>query len=525
MSPLWGSRNHEEPGAEEEHGENEATERRQRRGEPTERTRLLPQGVYLDPDDPGVSPYNLWSVRALRSLNILFLIITLIWWIVLLASTFVSPPGMNSRGPGFLDFSFATLTMGNLLIALIFFSVPSRPMTIWGAVLSLFLAVNLFIIVGVRRLRIEEGWVGIASATWATVVSLYLLAQTRFVAWGKREEEERLTGREETRRTLREWFAVLLETIVVTVTALATVLLMATLIVRAKDAGLPAPGKKYYVDNGKYQIHLDCVGAAPSMAANKRSATVLLEAGEMPVEDSFRSWVHEAYRNGSIDRYCYWDRPGIGWSDNAPSPHSAGMSADVLSETLALADIKGPWVVVSAGVGGIYSRIFASRHAADVTGLMLIDALHEDLLPELGKPGRGFKLWLRGIFSPLGLDSLAGAIFKGRTREDRVYGKVAYQNGKFIKAKLQENLVADSTTKSEISSAKNIQSPSMQLVVVSSGIEVRRNQKWADKQKELTNITDNLVAWDIVKNAPHEVWRTDNGKALLGDRLKKLVKP
>ncbi|EDN08237.1 predicted protein [Histoplasma mississippiense (nom. inval.)] len=479
--------------AEEEHGENEATERRQRTCEPTERTRLLPQGVYLDPDDPGVSPYNLWSVRALRSLNILFLIITLIWWIVLLASTFVSPPGMNSRGPGFLDFFFATLTMGNLLIALIFFSVPSRPMTIWGAVLSLFLAVNLFIIVGVRRLRIEEGWVGIASATWATVVSLYLLAQTRFVAWGKREEEERLTGREETRRTLREWFAVLLETIVVTVTALATVLLMATLSVRAKDAGLPAPGNKYYVDNGKYQIHLDCVGAAPSMAANKRSATVLLEAGEMPVEDSFRSWVHEAFRNGSIDRYCYWDRPGIGWSDNAPSPHSAGMSADVLSETLALADIKGSW--------------------------------GRRIRWQLGKPGRGFKLWLRGIFSPLGLDSLAGAIFKGRTREDRVYGKVAYQNGKFIKAKLQENLVADSTTKSEISSAKNIQSPSMQLVVVSSGIEVRSNQKWADKQKELTNITDNLVAWDIVKNAPHEVWRTDNGKALLGDRLKKLVKP
>ncbi|EEQ86430.1 hypothetical protein RJZ56_004874 [Blastomyces dermatitidis] len=524
MSPLWGLRTREEHSEGEEHGEDEGAGRGHRREEPTERSRLLPRGGYLDPDDPAVSPYNLWSVRALRSFTILFLVVNLIWWILLLASTFVSPPGMNSRGSGFLDFSFTTLTMANLLIALIFFSVPSRPMTIWGAVLSLFLAVNLFIIVGVPRLRVEEGWVGIASAAWATMISLYLLAQTRFVAWGKREEEERLTGRQETRRTLREWFAVLVETIVTTVTVLVAILLMATLILRAKDAGLPAPGKKYYVDNDKYQIHLDCVGTIPSSKADNRSATVLLEAGEMPVEDSFRSWVHEAYRNGSIDRYCYWDRPGMGWSDNAPSPHSAGMSADVLSETLALADEEGPWVVVSAGVGGIYSRIFASRHAGDITGLMLIDALHEDLLPEIGKPGRGFKLWLRGIFSPLGLDRLAGAIFKRRTREDRVYGKVAYQNGRFIKAKLQENLVADSTTKSEIASAKHIQSPSMRLVVVSSGIEVRRSQRWADKQKDLTNITNNLVAWDVVKGAPHEVWRTDKGKALLGDRLKKLAK-
>ncbi|OJD15183.1 hypothetical protein AJ78_04546 [Emergomyces pasteurianus Ep9510] len=523
MSPLWGSRGHEEPTTEEEHGENEGTRRGRGRDEPTERSRLLPRGGYLDPDDPAVSPYNLWSVRALRSLTIMFLIINLIWWVLLLVSIFVSPPGMNNRGSGFFDFSFTTLTMSNLLIALIFFSIPSRPMTIWGAVLSLFLAVNLFIIVGVPRLRVEEGWVGIASVAWATVIALYLLAQTRFVAWGKREEEERLTGREETRRPLREWLAVLVETIVMTVTVLVAILLMATLILRAKDASLPAPGKKYYVDNDKYQVHLDCVGVISSTAGN-RTATVLLEGGEMPVEDSFRSWVHEAYRNGSIDRYCYWDRPGMGWSDNAPSPHSAGMTADVLSETLALADEEGPWVVVSAGVGGIYSRIFASRHARDVTGLMLIDALHEDLLHELGSPGRGFMLWLRGIFSPLGLDRLAGAIFKGRTKEDRVYGKRAYQNGKFIKAKLQENLVADSTTKSEISSAKNIQSPSMRLVIVSSGIEMRKSQEWADKQKDLTNITEKLVAWDVVKGAPHEVWRTDHGKALLGEKLKQLVK-
>ncbi|KAK2806258.1 hypothetical protein FQN51_007299 [Onygenales sp. PD_10] len=534
MSPLWGKRNRGPEGGEqvEEEGrgsENPPPERGRRGASPTERTRLLPRGGYLDPDDPAVSPYNLWSVRALRGLTVLFLVISFVWWILLLVSIFVSPPGMNSRGSGFFDFSFTTLTIGNLLIALVFFSVPSRPMTIWGIVLSLFLAVNLFIILGVPRLRVEEGWVGIASAAWATVISIYLLAQTRYVQRGKREEEERLTGREETRRPLREWLAVLIETIIMTFTALISILLMSTLILRAKDASLAAPGKKYYVDNHKYQVHLACVGELPSSIIGSDNqtttrATVLLEAGEMPVEHSFKNWVDEAYRNGSIDRYCYWDRPGMGWSDNAPSPHSAGMSADVLSETLALAGEDGPWVVVSAGVGGIYSRIFASRHAHDVSGLMLIDALHEDLLPNVGKPGRGFLLWLRGIFSPLGLDRLAGAIFKGRTREDRVFGKRAYQGGKFIKAKLQENLVADSTTKSEISSAKHIQEPDMPLVVVSSGIETRRSRRWENLQKDLTNITNKLVAWDVVKGAPHEVWQTEYGQAVLGHRLKELVK-
>ncbi|KAL1956318.1 hypothetical protein VTO42DRAFT_7401 [Malbranchea cinnamomea] len=530
MSPLWGKRhNDNEEGAAE--SQSEPSGRESRENDPDERTRLLPpregQG-YLRPDDPAVSPYNLWSIRALRSLSLVFLGISFIWWVVLLVSIFVSPPMMNSRGSGFSDFSYTTLTVGNLLIALLFFTVPSLPMTIWSALLSLFLAVSLFIILGVSRLRVEEGWTGIASLAWATLISLYLVAQTRSVAWGKREEEERLTGREETRRSLGEWAAVFVQVVFMTITVLIAILLMATLIIRARDASLAAPGKKYYVDNDKYQVHLHCVGSRPaglfSTGNHTPTATILLEGGENPVEESFKDWVDDAYQHGTIRRYCYWDRPGIAWSENAPSPHSAGMSADVLSEALALAGEEGPWILVSAGVGGIYSRIFASRHTRDVQGIMLIDALHEDLLPRLGNPGRGFSLWLRGIFSPLGLDRLSGAIFRGRSREDRVYGKSAYQGGKFIKAKLQENLVADSITKSEISSARNIQTPSTPLVVVSSGREVRKSREWEEKQEKLTKITNKLVAWDVAKGAPHEVWKSTDGRKALEKRLKELVR-
>jgi len=136
-----------------------------------------------------------------------------------------------------------------------------------------------------------------------------------------------------------------------------------------------------------------------------------------------------------------------------------------------------------------------------------VDPLHEDLLHRIGSPRKGFITWGWGILSPLGLDRIPGAIFQGRTREDRVYGVSAEQSGKMLKAHLQENLVADSLTKSEISSARTIQDPGIPLAIVSSGLKVRTDREWEEKQEDLTRMTGNLVSWTIAK-APHEVWKT-----------------
>jgi Region of unknown function (DUF2417) len=448
--------------------------------------------------------------------------ITFVWWVMLIISIFVSPPGMHSRGSGFFDISYTTLTIGNILVALLFFAVPSSPMGVLSMAISVLLLINMIIILAVPRLRLEEGWVGITAVVWAAVIGLYNVITNRTVKWGKAEEEERLTGRPETRRTLREWCAVFTLTFLMAVFVLVTLLLTSTLILRSYDATLAAPGKRYFVDGLKYQVHLACVGNQTGSKGEK-IPTVLLEGGYQPVEDSFEDWVHDAYKNGTIDRYCYFDRAGLGWSDNAPSPHSAGMSADALSEALAIAGEDGPWILASAGIGGIYSRIFSARHVRDIKGIMLIDALHEDLLYRIASPSRGFVLWGRGFISPLGLDRLVGSLFKGRTKEDRVYGKSAYQGGKFIKNKLQEILVADSLTKSEVVAARNIQIPHVPLVVISSGVHMKQDKDWERKQEDLTKITENLVAWDIVSKAPaEEVWRTLEGRQILQKRLGEL---
>ncbi|ORY09445.1 hypothetical protein BCR34DRAFT_487217 [Clohesyomyces aquaticus] len=500
------------------------------RREPDERTSLLRENRrppasdgYLDPDDPAVSPYNLWSVRFLRYFTVLFLMISFIWWVLLLVSIFVSPPGMHSRGSGFFDFAYTSLTIGNLLVAVIFFASPAKAMRVTTAIIAVLLLIDMVVILSIPRIRLEEGWVGIASVVWAFFIAVWCVLTDRVVAWGKREEEQRLTGRPETRRTVKEWLAVLAATILTVIFILITILMTSTLGIRARDSTLKMQGERIYVDGDKYQVHLACVGNA-SYTGGKKDPTILLEAGETPLEYDFEHWAYSAYQNGTISRFCYWDRPGYAWSDNAPSPHSAGMSADALSEALAKYGEEGPYILVSAGIGSIHSRIFSSRHIKVVTGLMLIDPMHEDLLHRISNPTRGFLLWGWGIISPLGIERLGGALFKGRTREDRVYGRNAYQSGKYIKAQLQENLVADSLSKNEVASARNIQDSSVPIVVVSSGIKCRTDKEWERKQEDLTKLTDNLVSWDVVNKAPHQVWQTYDGRTMMEKRLKALVK-
>lgn len=443
---------------------------------------------------------------------------------LLFVSIFVSPPGLHTRGSGFFDFSYTTLTAGILLCSLLFFSAPSMAMRVCQGVIALLLFIDLIIIVSVGRLRAEEGPPGIASVAWATIMTIYCVGADRVVAWGKREEEERLTGRPETRRTLREWLAVLTATIILAIYIIIAVFMTATLILRARDSTLEMDGERYFVDGNKYEVHLACVGEVSKDAKGNREPTILLEAAENPSEYDFEHWAYAAYQNGTIGRYCYWDRPGYAWSDNAPSPHSAGMSADNLAEALAIKGEEGPWVLVSAGYGSIVSRIFSARHFRDVVGIMMIDPLHEDLLHRIASPGRGFLLWGWGVISPLGIQRVIGALFQGRTREDRVYGREAYQGGKFIKAQLQENLVADSLSKNEVVSARTIQSTDTPLVLISSGISVRRDSEWERKQKDLSQLTENLVSWDVVNKAPHYVWQTLEGRKIMEKRLGELVK-
>ncbi|KAI1382165.1 hypothetical protein F4677DRAFT_17206 [Hypoxylon crocopeplum] len=519
MNKLWGGSNRHDDSPRDSLDQ-------EREDAPNEHTRLLPNRVestnYLSPDDPAVSPYNLWSVRIVRYLTILFTILTFVWWTILLVGNFVTPPGFHTRGSGFFTFSYASLALANLLFTLVFFAIPSKPVRILSIVMGALLLIDAVLLISVEKTRHEEGWVGMVSVLWALLMAIWTLLTDRLVEWGKTEEEERLTGRAETRRTLGEWTAVLVSTISMVILALAVLLTACTLVLRALDAGLAPLGELYWVDGDKYMMHVYCHGNKTDSKGTKLP-TVLFEGGEGPVEDGLWQFAEEAINNGSISRYCFVDRPGLAWSDTAPSPLSAGMAVEAVSEALARAGEDGPWVLASAGIGAIYSRIFSARHGSDIKGLLLIDPLHEDDLGSVGSPTRGFLLWIRGIISPLGLDRIPGALFKGRTKEDRVWGQSAYQTGKYIFAKLQENLVADTLSKRDLASSTAIQNPDIPLSLISSGVEIRKDSGWEDKQRDISHITRNLQHWDIVDEAPHQVWQTREGRDAIETRLQQLL--
>ena len=108
--------------------------------------------------------------------------------------------------------------------------------------------------------RYEEGWVGTVSITWVLLMSLWVLAADRTVEWGKAEEEERLTGRPETRRTLGEWSKVLTSTVGLFVLCLAIILMTLTLILRSLDAGVAPPGELCVLPSQ----HHECKGSRPA---------------------------------------------------------------------------------------------------------------------------------------------------------------------------------------------------------------------------------------------------------------------
>ncbi|CCU78982.1 mitochondrial integral membrane protein [Blumeria hordei DH14] len=495
--------------------------------EENERTQLLrpsSQSNYLSPDDPAVTPYNLWRVRYLRYLSFIFTILTFFWWILLFIAIFVTPPGMIYRGSGFYGFAFTTLALSLLLAILLFFSTPSKAAQITSLIMSTMLLFDMIMIVAVPKIRTEEGWAGLASVIWALMMSIWTICTNYIVTGGKYEEEERLTGRSETRRSLVEWFGVFTSTVVLNIMAVAVLLLSCNLILRSRDSSLHSPGERYFVDGNKYKVHLFCSANENSIeSSGYRPPTVLFEAGEDTFEESMIQIATNSFANGSISRYCYWDRPGFGWSDNAPSPFSAGNSADILYEALVRAGEEESLILVSAGIGSIYSRVFSARHGDRIRGLLMIDPLHEDLLHRVGSPIRGFKLWARGVLSPLGLDRVPAAILRGRSREDRIYGRSAYQGGKYIKAKLQESLTAESTTRSEVISARSLQNESVPLVLISSGIQMKHDTEWETKQRDLSLVTKNLVGWDIV-DAPSKVWNTIEGRNVIERRLKDLLR-
>ena len=137
-------------------------------------------------------------------------------------------------------------------------------------------------------------------------------------------------------------------------------------IATAKDTGrTPPPGQ--LVDIGGYRLHLYCQGSG--------SPVVIMDAG---LGDSWMTWSRTQPEIAKRTRACSYDRAGYGYSDAGPWPRDSHQIVSELHALLGAAKVEPPYILVGHSFGGYNTRLFTSTYPAEVAGLVLVEASHED---------------------------------------------------------------------------------------------------------------------------------------------------
>jgi pimeloyl-ACP methyl ester carboxylesterase len=94
--------------------------------------------------------------------------------------------------------------------------------------------------------------------------------------------------------------------------------------------------------------------------------------------DEVWAWFRVHPEVAKVTRACVYDRAGYGFSD---PPRRSGTAAHAVADLHALlgaARIAAPIVLVGQSYGGRIAQLYAYTHAKDISGLVLVDADHED---------------------------------------------------------------------------------------------------------------------------------------------------
>lgn len=132
------------------------------------------------------------------------------------------------------------------------------------------------------------------------------------------------------------------------------------------------------VDVGGRKLNLFCMGGG--------SPTVVFEAGG---GRSGWDWFQVQPEVAKRTRACVYDRAGMGFSDPITRPATVSNAAKDLHFLLKNSGERGPYVLVGNSYGAMVIQQYAYRRNADVAGLVLLDAQHEDEMPRLDKLTNG----------------------------------------------------------------------------------------------------------------------------------------
>jgi pimeloyl-ACP methyl ester carboxylesterase len=523
-------------------------------------------GRLLDPDDPAVSPLNLKSVRTLRLTLYIMLVLTFIWAILLFINCFVSIPFIiRLRTSGFLELDMTVVSFISLLIALLFFNLPTRVERVMGYSITTLYFIQFILMWTIPHLRHTYSIVGIVTTGWTWFSFLVALVITPIVVqWGKEHEEVRLTGRRENRRTVTEWLKISLSFLLLNLFVIIPSILFfcgfmldvydtTRLITRTGDATVGSFVPVTTTGHHRYDVYIECTPTHkrlnPPLPDNRDPPIVLIEADDrVSAQAIYEGWVEELYNINKVAKVCFWNRPGRGFSDVAPSPFSLSESASALTTALETVlqeennedATNVPFqnhslAIVAHGFGGLYARVFAAQYISSIHSIFLIDTVHEEILRRtIGPIARGFGLWVRGVTSPFALKRQLSWIIHGKGPRFRYLsglskvgkGGLAFDtHSSELKASLQEQIGALSgITQNEVEESNAIlQGSNIPLGVVASAQSIRNDKEWSGLQKRLGKLTANNVAWEIY-DGPHEIWAARKAKEQLQELYSHIVR-
>ena len=161
-----------------------------------------------------------------------------------------------------------------------------------------------------------------------------------------------------------------------------TILLLA-LTLSSTFAFAAAPGDEFavphrLVDIGGRKLNLYCSGTG--------SPTVVFDA---PAGSAGWVWWDVQPRVATRTRACIYDRAGFGFSDPSPRAASSDNAVDDLHHLLAAAGVAPPYVLVGNSLGGGNMEMFAWRYPAEVSGLVLVEPMHEDDIARANEASHG----------------------------------------------------------------------------------------------------------------------------------------
>jgi pimeloyl-ACP methyl ester carboxylesterase len=233
----------------------------------------------------------------------------------------------------------------------------------------------------------------------------------------------------------------------------------------------PAPGERH--DIGGYLLHINCLGEG--------SPTIIIDVG---LGDDSSDWQRILEHSAQTTKTCVYDRPGYGWSDYGPRPRTSRRIAYELNLLLQQAQISPPYILVGHSFGGYNMRLFAAAFPNRISGLVLIDASHEDQYERLGINIPKSNRRLNSLISmpPASGKSLVSSQ-KNQLLQDRAFHTARYEISSLYKSAQQVQY--------------NGNIPTVPLIVISRGVAEwvghdqakQREKTWILLQQDLTQLS------------------------------------